>query len=78
MGIREGYVEFRGAVGAKEGRVELKLAVGVLEAIDELRLEKLKVRDMTPLEPVNVGIVRLLYSVQHHGRVTSQRSLTSE
>ena len=60
MGIKEGYVEFREAVGAKDGRVELKLAVGVIEAIDELRLETLTVREIMPLGPVNVGIVKLL------------------
>lgn len=60
VGLKEGYVEFRGAVGIKDGRVELKLAVGLIEAVDELRLKTLKVREMTALEPVNVGIVKLL------------------
>ena len=59
VGIMEGYVEFRGAVGIRDGRVELKLAVGVIEATDELRLKTLSVRE-TALEPVNVGIVKLL------------------
>ena len=34
--------------------------VGVIEVIEELRLETLKVREMMVLEPVNVGIVKLL------------------
>ena len=60
VGIREGYVEFRGAVGIREGTVELKLAVGVIVAVDELNFEKLKVREMIPVEAVKVGIVKLL------------------
>ena len=50
---------FCGAVGIRDGRVELKLAVGVIEATDELRLKTLSVRE-TALEPVSVGIVKLL------------------
>ena len=34
--------------------------MGVLEAVEELRLERLKVREMIALEPVNVGMVKLL------------------
>ena len=47
-------------MGAKDGRVELKLAVGVIEAIDELSFETLTVREIMPLGPVNVGMVKFL------------------